>query len=118
MHVVPLNFALSTEALRYDGSLTWRHCAIRDIERVTADREYLFASDHFDGANTTGIVCLLNEPKSQFFRRVIATRLGLPELYDYKKYQLLEIATESHRQLRHEASEGEKLRFSADETAQ
>lgn len=108
MHAVPLDFSLCTEALRYDSALTWRRCGISAVESFAAGSEYLFVADHFNGADTTGIVCLLKEPTSQFFRRVIAARLGLSELYDYKKYQMLEIATASYRKMSRVASTGKQ----------
>lgn len=35
---------------------------------------------------------MLERPISQYFRKVIATRIGLREFYDYKTHPMLEIA--------------------------
>lgn len=36
-----------------------------------------------------------SKPISQFFRRVIASRVGLGELFDYKRYPMMEIGLSS-----------------------
>jgi diadenosine tetraphosphate (Ap4A) HIT family hydrolase len=104
LHIVPLSFSLSEAVAKYDSQLSWTHCKASDIERVVDGQEYLFAADRFDSERTEGLLCILKEPTSQFFRRVIAARLGLPELYDYKRFQMLDIATISYRQLKSSVS--------------
>lgn len=100
LHIVPLSFSLCEAVVQYDPQFSWARCKASEIERVVAGQEYLFAADRFDGKATEGLLCLLKEPTSQFFRRVIAARLGLPELYDYKRFQMLDIATTSYRTLK------------------
>jgi len=107
LHIVPLNFSLCEAVIQYDPDFPWIRCKVCDIERAVAGQEYLFAADRFNGEFTEGLLCILKEPTSQFFRRVIATRLGLPELYDYKRFQMLDIATASYRTLKGSVSAGQ-----------
>jgi diadenosine tetraphosphate (Ap4A) HIT family hydrolase len=100
LHMVPLSFSLATEALRYDSTLTWSSCNARDIKDRVAGKEYLFVSDNFDGNETSGLLCLLEAPISQFFRRVVASRIGLREFYDYRRHPMLEIADRTASDLR------------------
>lgn len=100
LHLVPLTFSLATEALRYDASLKWSSCRAQDVKERVAGREYLFVSDKFDGSRTAGLLCLLELPVSQFFRRVVASRLGLKEFYDYRRHPMLEIADRTALDLR------------------
>lgn len=100
LHVVPLDFSLSIEALRFDSKKQWQPCIASDIEELSGGREYLFVADQFDGMQTKGLVSLLSIGTSQFFRRVIAHRLGLAEFFDYRRYPMLEIAETSAAQLR------------------
>ena len=109
MHLVPLAFSLSTEALRFDEALHWSACRARDIGQKTMGREYLFVSDQFEGDQTTGLLCLLDSPVSQFFRRVVATRLGLREFYDYRRHPMMEIVRDSAHSLRTDVLAGVRV---------
>ena len=109
LHLVPLPFSLATEALRYDAALTWSSCKAKDVRERVAGREYLFVSDRFDGDQTSGLLCLLEAPVSQFFRRVVASRLGLREFYDYRRHPMLEIAERTASDLRADVVTGERV---------
>jgi diadenosine tetraphosphate (Ap4A) HIT family hydrolase len=109
LHLVPLQFSLATEALRSDSALKWSSCKVEDIKERVAGREYLFVSDRFDGSRTSGLLCLLGLPISQFFRRVVASRLGMKEFYDYRRHPMLEIAERTALDLRADAVAGEHV---------
>jgi hypothetical protein len=98
LHVVPLGFSLQTQSEQY-GGVDWKPCYARDIESKVAGREYLFVADKWDHCSTRGLIAVLGEPVSQFFRRLIAQRLGLADLYDYRRYPMLDIARASSKQL-------------------
>lgn len=104
LHVVPLEFSLMKEALHYDSERKWRPCSVFDIQNLTNGQEYLFVADQFNGEQTTGFIALLDNGTSQFFRRVIAKRLGLDEFFDYRRYPMLDIAEQSAIQLRADLS--------------
>lgn len=99
LHMVPLDFSLSREALRFDPALAWKHCPITEIADRASGHEYLFVSDDFREQETTGLLCILETPTSQFFRRVIATRNGMSDFYNYRHFPMLEIAEVSSVQL-------------------
>jgi diadenosine tetraphosphate (Ap4A) HIT family hydrolase len=109
LHMVPLAFSVSTEALRYDAALEWVSCQVSDIGEQVAGREYLFVSDRYEGDQTAGLLCLLETPVSQFFRRVVASRLGLREFYDYRRHPMLEIARSSASNLRSDVLAGVRV---------
>jgi len=100
VHFVPLNFTLSLAARKFDESRTWTECLASDVERLSDGREYLFMSDSFRQERTPGYLCVLEEGTSQFFRKVIADKLGIPDLYDYKIHSMQDIADSSVKQLR------------------
>jgi diadenosine tetraphosphate (Ap4A) HIT family hydrolase len=99
LHIVPLEFSLLIEAVRQDSKLKWSFCDAKGIEKYASGREYLYVSDRYEGEKTTGLVCLLDSPISQFFRRVIAARLGLREFFDYRRHPMLDIAEQTATQL-------------------
>lgn len=98
-HLVPLNFSLEKEARKFAPELSWRECRATDAKVIADGKEYLFAASSFQGAETRGSICLLETPTSQFFRRAISSRLGIGDLYDYKKYPMLEITKTSALEL-------------------
>lgn len=100
LHLVPLDFPLAVEALRSATELDWQPCSITQVQDIAANSEYLFVANEYAGPGTSGLLAKLDTPVSQFFRRVIANRLGLPEFFDYKKYPMLDIAQSSAEALR------------------
>ena len=100
LHLVPLNFPLAVEALRSAPELNWQRCAIAEVSTVASGSEYLFVANDYAGPDTSGLLAKLDTPTSQFFRRVIANRLGLAEFFDYKKYSMRDIAESSAHALR------------------
>ena len=102
-HLVPLNFSLEAEVLGLN-ELNWLQCSASEIRSIAKGNEYLFVATAFAGAKTRGSLCLLEAPISQFFLRVIARQLGIADMYDYKKYPMFDIAAESARKLRIQAS--------------
>lgn len=100
LHIVPLSFELGVEAIRADASLSWQRVRASDIGATARDKEYLFVADDFRGPRTTGMLATLDTPRSQFFRRVIATRVGLSDLFDYKRFPMIELSVNYSTDLR------------------
>lgn len=100
LHMLSLPFSVADEALRYDPVLEWAQCQVSDVHQRARGREYLFVSDRFQGEQTSGRLCIPEVSTSQFFRRVIATRLGIGESYDYRKHPMVDIARQSGNRLR------------------
>lgn len=100
LHIVPLGFSLQHEASRFDPSLKWAECSLKNIKGLVGKREYLFVADRYAGVETTGSVCILDEGQSQFFRRVIASKLGRPEEANYRTHPNLAAAAAGSSALR------------------
>ncbi len=111
LHLVPLDFLLIEEALQFDRTKVWQPCLASDIEEHTGGQEYLFVADCFARDRTEGMLCLLTKDTSQFFRRVIAHRLGLSDCFDYRRHPMMDIAESSAKQLRLDAGERKKQSF-------
>lgn len=103
-HLVPLSFSLELAARKTAPELDWRECLATEVAAVTQDKEYLFVASEFCGKETKGSLAILGTPLSQFFRRVIAHHLGVSEMYDYKKYPMLDTASKTAHELREEVS--------------
>jgi ATP adenylyltransferase len=99
LHMVPLEFSLSQEAIRFDPALVWKRCPISEVAILASEREYLFVADDFRGKESIGLLCILDTPVSQYFRKVIATRNGMSDFYNYRHFPMLEIAVSSAAQL-------------------
>jgi diadenosine tetraphosphate (Ap4A) HIT family hydrolase len=95
LHIVPLSAGLVEASKKYDSSLTWLSCKAKDIPQLVRGDEYLFVADSYDGENTVGVVTLLSEGRSQYFRRVIADMLGRSDEYDYKTHPHTDVAARS-----------------------
>lgn len=99
LHMVPLSFPLLSEALAYDKNLKWEDCLISEIFEKSQKSEYLYVADDYQGEHTVGKICILTSETSQFFRKVIANKLGIPGSYDYKKSPMLDITRNSFEAL-------------------
>jgi len=91
-HVVPLQIPLAQlieEELR--STNMWEIIAdIRELLGIHRRKaSYLYILEN--GENQGRVACL-DEVPSQFMRRVIASFLGIPHLYDYRKYKFHENA--------------------------
>lgn len=100
LHLVPLGFPLAVEALRHAPELDWQRTTASDVRRLAQDGEYLFVSDEYCGTDTVGLFARLHSPTSQFFRKLVAQRLGLAEFHDYKKFPMLDLARASAAEMR------------------
>ncbi|WP_369927216.1 HIT family protein [Xanthomonas sp. NCPPB 2632] len=100
MHIVPLTFSLVDAAKDFDHSIIWRRCKASEVNDTAEGNEYLFVSDTFNGAETEGQIAVLQTGRSQFFRRVIASKLGCPVEFDYKFHRFESTAVATARTLR------------------
>jgi ATP adenylyltransferase len=110
LHLLSLPFSVADEAVEYDRDLEWLQCKAADVHKHTHGKEYLFVSDGFEGEHTTGRLCLPKVSTSQFFRRVIATRLGVGESFDYRKNPMVDVARLSGNTLRSDVAAGTMAR--------
>lgn len=100
LHIVPLSFSLLDEAKLFAPEMEWEECLAAEVADISNGREYLFVADEFDGAKTRGYISFLQSEVSQFFRRVIAKKIGKPAEYDYKTNAHLEVSQKSYEELR------------------
>lgn len=100
LHIVPFSKSLESLAVTSRSHFSWRRVSAESIETACQGSEYLFCSDEFGGVNATGLVTPLTTPESQFFRRLLATSLGLNSLYDYKRHRFEELSLSTAVRLR------------------
>lgn len=108
-HIVPLGFSLMDEGMFFAPEKQWERCLASEIHGIVGGQEYLFVADQFNGKQTEGLITLLDTGVSQFFRRVIANRLGIGEFFDYKNYPMMNIAEASSYQLQASSSEIKRM---------
>jgi len=84
LHIVPLQFSLISLALS-DKVVSWvkRTHAPHDINDMHSD--YLLISED----SFTCVIGHLQQPQSQYFRRLIANALGVPDQYNYRTHSFL-----------------------------
>ncbi len=100
LHLVPLSFSLVDVSRQYDNDIIWRRCKATEIKEITGQQEYLFVADRYASQETTGMIHLLDQGVSQFFRKVIANKLGIADQYNYRTNPMIEIVAETVTQLR------------------
>ena len=91
IHIVPINESLLNDITE---SISIKKLKFDQVEDYVKSSEYLLYADVFDKfENSDCYVHLLNEPISQFFRRIIANKLGCPDKYNYKEYDNIGISS-------------------------
>lgn len=99
LHIVPFSGNLESLAQVDAQDLNWDRCSINQIAKYSNESEYLFCANVFEAKNTVGLFSILQEPQSQFFRRVLAKSVGLTEFFDYKRYPFNEISRDTTKRL-------------------
>lgn len=82
IHLVPYR-SLTTKLDSMD--VEWQPCSTSQISDIVGENEYLYycePGEKWD--NPDGQVHVLKKPISQFFRKVIAEDLGIPDKFNYK----------------------------------
>lgn len=85
-----------------DDRFAWEKCSPHEIASKASDKEYLFYMELQNGdlwQESTGQLCILDEPISQYFRQLIAKSIGTPDQYDYKMYPNVDLTTNSWEHL-------------------
>jgi ATP adenylyltransferase len=85
VHVVPLPFSLAAVALE-DPTTRWTHHAYGPHEVHGQSEDYLLVSEDLNSC----LITHKTKPVSQYFRRLIASSLGTPDLYDYNTNHCLD----------------------------
>lgn len=100
LHIVPFSKSIQALASLHDPVLTWIDCEIDKISGLSNGAEYFFCSDKYIGSRTKGLIHILEQPQSQFFRKLLATVTGLTEFYDYKRFPFETISGETTKHLK------------------
>lgn len=99
LHLVPFEGTLHSGL--EGSSLDWVKCRASEINKILKNNEYLFYTelgrDTWD--DPLGYVHFLNQPRSQFFRRLLANYSGKPDVFDYKLFPFIETAKKTHYKL-------------------
>lgn len=99
-HIVPFSKSIETLATVHQAEYGWKNVLAGDIENRCNGTEYLFCGDGLGAAELTGLLSILDNSESQFFRKLIASAIGLDSLYDYKKYRFEELSADTSIRLR------------------
>ncbi len=99
LHIVPFSQKIELLTQQKHEQMEWDKIDILRIESIVDGSEYLFCSDEFSHSNSQGIVTILKNPISQFFRKILAEAVGLDDLYDYKRYKFIEHSEQTHNTL-------------------
>lgn len=99
LHIVPFDQSIQALAILQDASLIWDECEIEHVSQYSDGAEYFFCADKFVGNKTNGLISILEQPQSQFFRRLLAEAVGLAEFYDYKRYPFEDISIDTTKRL-------------------
>lgn len=99
MHIVPFSENIELLALQESEDLLWKRSQLNEVSSMANGGEYLFCSNSFDALATKGVISLLNSPKSQFFRKVLARATGFLNMYDYKQYKFNEVSENTTQRL-------------------
>lgn len=100
LHIVPFSKSLESLALTNRPNANWRRVQSKYISTVGQGSEYLFCSDDFGNIEAAGLLSLLENSESQFFRKLISASLGLNSLYDYKQHRFEELSLSTATRLR------------------
>ncbi len=105
IHIVPIKESLLSDITE---SLEFTKIRFDQLEDYVQDSEYLLYADIEGNFETSDCyVHMLKEPISQFFRRIIANKLGCPEKYNYKEYDNIVLSRATVITLQKELENGE-----------
>ncbi len=92
LHLVPFTGTLIPDL--NNSGLKWEHCLSSEIAGKAGKNEYLFYTelDSKKWRNPNGYLHVLEQPISQFFRKLIADRIGCPDMANYRDFPFLKNA--------------------------
>jgi Diadenosine tetraphosphate (Ap4A) hydrolase and other HIT family hydrolases len=99
LHIVPYGESLLPD-MKNTG-MRWENYKTSEIDKIVNQSEYLFYHEieQNQWEDPIGYLHILETPISQFFRKVIADRIGCLDRYDYKKFPNIEIAQATNKAL-------------------
>lgn len=104
IHIVPILDSLLNDI---SDCLKFEKISFDNVSDFVKESEYLLYSDVIGKAETSECyVHILKEPISQFFRKIIAKKLGCPEKYNYRDNNNLDISNATFETLKKEIANG------------
>jgi len=100
LHLVPFDDSLLPQM--QEANLEWAKCSASEISFRVKNNEYLFYCElgtEQEWADPEGYLHILEKPISQFFRHMLAARLGCVEISDYRRFPQLEMARQTRNSL-------------------
>lgn len=103
LHVVPFKKSLR-DSLKND-SFVWGEIEASELKNVVGDKDYLFYADDVGNSALTGIFTIMDQPISQYFRKVLASELGKSDSYDYREFPFIETSQRTYTTLTHQIND-------------
>lgn len=95
LHIIPYEHSLLD--LMYESERDWKHINACDISKETNGKEYWFYSEKVNRIEfAKGYLHIVEQPVSQFFRKLIAKQTGYSDKYNYKQYLFEENAEQTY----------------------
>lgn len=105
LHLVPFSGNFVSKVIGFDPLRDWRVMPANEIEVISNGREYLMMSTSPEDLSTSCHVSMVDQPTSQFFRKVLASNLGLTEQSDYRLFPFVDRAISTMRKVTAEAND-------------
>jgi len=96
-HIVPFEHTLIDD-IQANG-MVWENNKANEIHDLCKNRDYLFYCDEINTKELLGSTHIFNNPTSQFFRNIIAKKIGKLEVSDYKKHPRIVSAHKTYKNL-------------------
>lgn len=107
IHLVPIELDFLSVVQNFSPNQNWQKLSLRNLGAQS--REYLLFSDSPASLFEKCFFAKVEEPISQFFRKVLARHLEIPHLYDYKTDDMLELCNQSLDIIRKSQSQPEAI---------
>ena len=89
LHIVPYDKSLLNEMRKND--LEWKQCRSSEIKGLVGNGEYWFYAEKVkDIQDVKGYLHIIEQPESQYFRKIIAEKEKCVEKFNYKEFQFIE----------------------------
>lgn len=99
LHLVPFKNSLVQQVLEVSSDQLWIRTAAQDAKKIADGREYLLMADSPADLAEKSYLSIVNQPQSQFFRRIMASYLGMDHEANYRDFPFQDKAESTVRQL-------------------
>lgn len=110
LHIVPFDGDFSRYVIAERPRVEWEMGPALDIARLSGGADYLLMADSIHELKSELFVSRVRNPESQFFRKLLAKRMGVEEQFDYRRFPFAETTERSV----HRLAEVAESRFLAD----